>query len=77
MPVTSEMSVDLVVQVCQPPVLETLMLPTGSLVRESMRTSILPLTPLPAPDATRALNWVAALSPNTTFGYSAQSPGDM
>jgi hypothetical protein len=51
-PVTPEIQAVLVVQVCQPPVLSTVMLPTGALESESSRTSILPLTPLAAPDAT-------------------------
>src|SRR6478735_9026765 len=59
---------------CQPPVLPTAKLPTGVLVRLSRRTSTRPLTPAAAPLATRALNWVAALEPNSTPLYCTQSP---
>src|ERR687898_2017129 len=61
-------------QLCQPPVLATAKLPTGAAVRLSSRTSTSPLTPAPAPEATRALKVRAGVVPKSTFRYSAQSP---
>lgn len=66
MPVTELMLAGTVRQDCQPPVLASEKLPTGALVRLSRRTSTRPLTPLPAPLATRATNWVAAVEPKVT-----------
>src|SRR5438046_3038851 len=61
-------------QDCQPPVLATPKLPIGALPRESSRTSTRPLIPPAAPEATRAMNWVAAVDPKSTPSYRAQSP---
>src|SRR3954465_8185567 len=67
-PVTPLMFAGTVRQLCQPPVLPTAKLPIGALDRLSSRTSTSPLTPPPAPDATRAWKFVAALPPKSTFG---------
>ena len=61
-------------QLCQPPVLAIEKLPTAGLFRLSRWTSTRPLTPAPAPDATRALNCVSADEPKLTLLYWSQSP---
>ncbi len=54
-------------QLCQPPVLAIAKLPIGAAPGLSRATWTSPLTPLAAPDATRALNWVAPPLPKSTF----------
>ena len=61
-------------QLCHPPVFATAKLPTGAELRLSSRTSTRPLTPPPAPEATRAVNCRAGVPPKSTSGYAAQSP---
>ena len=48
----------MVFQVLQPPVFATAKDPTGEFDGLSSTTSTSPLTPVPAPDATLASNWL-------------------
>ncbi len=73
-PVTPLMLAGTVRQLCHPPVLAMAKSPMGGLLRLSRRTWTRPLTPLAAPEATRAENCPAAVAPKLTPVYSAQSP---
>ena len=62
-------------QLCQPPVLAIAKSPIGVAVGLPSRTWTSPLTPPAAPEATRALNCVAAeLEPKFTLSKRSQSP---
>src|SRR5947208_159866 len=61
-------------QVCQPPVLATAKLAATGADGLSSLTWTRPLTPLAAPDATRAVNWVAGVEEKSTLSYRSQSP---
>src|SRR6201991_4797432 len=61
-------------QLCQPPVLARAKLPIGALERLSRRTSTRPLTPPPAPEATRATKSRAGVEPKLMLLNWTQSP---
>src|SRR5438067_9656924 len=66
-----------VVHVCQPPVAPTARLPIDGEVALSRWTSISPLTPPDAPEATRTLSWDSGVVPNLTLSNRRASPFPM